>query len=910
MRLWHILRRRAGSLLLRDRRQADFRQDLRLPIDRETERLQAGGMPPEDARRRALRAFSGVGEVKETCRDARGTATLDALVRDARHSVRRLVRDWRFTSAAVLILGLGIGANTAMFSLINATLFRGHSLVDPDRLVDIYQNAVNPGGVDANSYPAYEDMAAYTDVFASTTAVSVPLSLNYLDEGALRPAVVEHTTASYTSVLGLRPSLGRWFTPAEDTRGAAVVAVVGYKSWIRKFHADPAIIGRTIRIEGVPVTIVGVGPRGHNGTINIGLVTDFWLPISSLPALGAPPHILERRPDEAGFFVKARLRDGVTVAQAQAAMTILGRRLASEYPTEDPGRGISVFASKDVRIHPQMDALLAPLASVLLGLVGLVLAIACSNLATLLLVRGTARAKEVSVRLALGATRGQLVRHLLMESVLLSLAGGIAGGVLTWWAIQALGALDLPIALDITLDSRVLGFALVLSLGTGVAFGLAPALKSTRIDLVPTLRDDGEARSSENRWLTLKNLLVVVQVAVSVLLLGVTSLFLQMRSVSRTDRVGFAIDGIAMIETDARYARGDARTDANGPLEEFRDRVAAIPGVQSAVLTRGLPMQVTGMPIVVEGADAGAGPGAAGRPAVAGGIWAGPGFFDMLRIPILYGRAIDDRDRADTPRVAVISESMARHRFSADPGPGVASVLGRRFRLDRDVHDWIEVVGVARDTGTADLPGDLVDPTPQVFYRSFTQWDAPPTTVLARTSLDAAGLVGGMQRELGAVNGALPAISATTMAQYLEDSLFGIGVAAKSLGGLGALGLGLAGIGLYAVVAFAVSRRSREIGIRMALGARSRQVVWTVAREVAVLVGIGTGVGLTLSLMAILALRLVVVSTPGLALYRPTADPVALLSIAAFMAMVGLAAAYVPARRAATMDPLAALRRD
>jgi putative ABC transport system permease protein len=201
-----------------------------------------------------------------------------ALVRDTRRAVRRLVRDWRFTTAAVLILGLGIGANTAIFSLINATLFRGQSFADPDRLIDIYQNASNPGGIDGNSYPAYRDMAAYTDVFASTTAALVPRPVNYLSEGALRPAVAEHTTATYLSVLGLRPSLGRWFDVAEDTPGAAVVAVVGHEAWTRKFRADPSVIGRTIRIDGEPVTIVGVGPAGHRGTISIGIVTDFWLP--------------------------------------------------------------------------------------------------------------------------------------------------------------------------------------------------------------------------------------------------------------------------------------------------------------------------------------------------------------------------------------------------------------------------------------------------------------------------------------------------------------------------------------------------------------------------------------------------------------------------------------------------------
>ena len=309
-------------------------------------------------------------------------------------------------------------------------------------------------------------------------------------------------------------------------------------------------------------------------------------------------------------------------------------------------------------------------------------------------------------------------------------------------------------------------------------------------------------------------------------------------------------------------------------------------------------MQTDGVPIVAEGA-------ASTR--VAGAIWVGPGYFEMLRIPILYGRALDERDRPETPRVAVISETMARQFF----GPGsIATAVGRRFRFEGEINGWIQVVGVARDTGTADLQGDLVDPTPQLFYRSFRQWNVAPTAVLARTSLDAVALVGAMQRELRAVNVALPVIAAKTMTQYLEDSLLAPKAVATFLGGLGALGLGLAGIGLYAVVAFAVSRRSREIGIRMALGAQSQQVVWTIAREVAMLVAVGTGAGLILSLLAILALRLVVVPTPGISLYRPAADPAALVAIAAFMAVVALAAAFGPARRAASMDPLTALRRD
>ena len=895
MRIWHILRTRLRSLVFRDRRETELGEELRLHIEQEIERRVAAGMSTVEARNLALREFGGVEQIKEVCRDARGLATVEALARDARHGVRRLVHDWRFTTAAVLILGLGIGANTAAFSLINAALFRKQPFADPDRLVEIYQN-FRDGSPGVSSYPAFKDMAGYTQVFAEITAICVPGPVDYLDQGAVRTAVAEYTTATYLSVLGLRPSLGRWFDAADDTPAADIVAVVSHQAWTRRFGADPSVVGRTIHIEGVPVTIVGIGPVGHNGTINIGLVIDFWLPIASLPATGGPPRAFDRKPAEAPFFVKARLRDGVTVAQAQSAMDNLGAFLAAEYPNEDPGKGITVRASSRVRVHPMMDVPLTALASVLLFTVGLVLAIACSNLATLLLVRGAARAKEVSVRLALGATRGQIVRHLVAESLLLSVAGGATGCVMAWWAIQVLGALDLPIGVDLRLDYRVLAFAAVISLATGVTFGLTPALKATKIDILSTLRDDGGLRSSDGRWFTLKNALVVFQVTVSVVLLSGTLVFLQMMLAARAQRTGYAIDGVAMLKTDARYA-GYSATEADRVYEELRRRVAAIPGVQSVVLTGGEPMQTNGLPVVFEGgADTTA-------IVVAGSIWAGAGYFETLRIPILFGRSLDERDRAGAPRVAVISESMARQHF------GGVDAVGRRFRIDQD-SNWIEVVGVARDTKTADLEGDLVDPTPYLFYRSSPQWNRPSNTVVARTSLDAASLVGAMQRELRAVNVALPVVMSKTMAQHIEDSLLAPAAVTTLLGVLGTLGLGLAGIGLYAVVSFAVSRRSREIGIRMALGARSRQVVWTVAREVAVLIGTGTGIGLILSTLVVLLIRAFSKPAPGIALYRPEVDPLALFAIAAFMALVGLAAAYLPARRAARVDPLIALRHD
>jgi predicted permease len=908
VRAWDIIRSRLRSLVFRGGRESDLREELQLHLERETERLQATGLSREDARLQARRLFGGVEQIKEASRDARGTGAWDALVRDTRHAARRLVRDWRFTTAAVLILGIAIGANTAIFSVVNAVLFRRHAFADPERLVNVYQNDRAGKPMVVIGYSAYMEMAEYTDIFAGTMAASIPNPQRYLNDGAVRDAVVEYATATYLNVLGLQPSLGRWFDATEERRGAPIVAVLGHQAWTRLFRADPSVVGRVIRMEGVPVTIVGVGPANHRGTLDVGLGTDFWLPITAVPAMmpaGQPrnaPTIL------VPLFVKARLREGVTVAQTSAAMDVLGRRLFAEIPEPyrrggefSLGPGITVVPSSDVRIHPQADVPFMAMASVVLVIVGLVLAIACSNLATLLLVRGAARAKEVSVRLAMGATRRQIVRHLLIESLLLSLVGGIAGCVLAWWGMRALQAIDLPFRVDLNVDYRVLAFAMALSLVTGVVFGLAPAIKATRVDLLQTLRDEG-LQPIDHRRLTLKNALIVVQVAVSVLLLGGTSIFMQAVSATRALRVGYAVDGVAMLETDARFA-GYSESAAKTRYDDLLRRVQAIPGVEAATLLRGLPMASTGMSIVADGATA-----QPGSEVETGMLEAGPGFFETLRIPLLYGRVFDARDRADTPRVAVISEAMARKYF------GAVDAVGRRFRLQVDPSSWTEVIGVVRDTGTGDLDDVILAPIRPMYYRSHTQSGAQATTIVARTSRDAESLLAAMQRELRAVDITLPVMTAKTMAQARRESETVPAAVATFLATLAGIGLVLASIGLYAVVAFAVARRSREIGIRMALGARSQQVVSSIARGVAALTGVGTGIGLFLTVLLMLALRAgsgsADIGIGNLTVYRPTIDPLALLAIAAVTALVGMAAAFVPARRAARMHPLVALRHE
>ena len=846
--------------------------------------------------------------MSDQTRDARGTATWDALVRDTRYGIRRLVRDWRFTSAAVLILGLAIGATTAIFTLVNAVLFRQQAVADPDRLVNIYQNDRSGKPMIVTSYSVYHEIAEYTDVFAGTMAGSIPNPSRYLHDGAIRNAAVEFATATYLDVLGLRPSLGRWFDDGEERPGAPLVGVLGYQTWTTIFRADRSIVGRVIRVEGAPVTIIGVGPANHRGIVDVGLGTDLWLPVTALPVISQNPAARAASTIYVPLFVKARLREGVTVAQARAAMDLLGRRFEAEHPDDFRrsgefalGPGMTVVASTDVRIHPQADVPFMALASLVLVIVGLVLAIACSNLATLLLVRGAARAKEVSVRLAMGATRRQLVRHLLTESLLLSLAGGLAGCILAWWGMRTLQQVDLPFRVDLTLDYRVLAFAIALSLLTGVTFGLAPALKATRVDLLQTLRDEGQ-QPIDHRRLTMRNGLIVFQVAVSVLLLGGTSIFVQMLNAARAHKVDFAVNGVAMLETDLRFA-GYSDTAARTLYDNLLRRIQAIPGVESAASLRGLPMDVNGVPIVLDRAT-----GEKGSEVNAIVIEAGPGFFDTLRIPLLYGRVFDARDGADTPRVAVITDRMARQYF------GEINVVGRRFRSANDPNSWAEVIGVVRDTGTGDFDNDVIDPIAPPFYRSYTQSGTLPTTIIARTSGDAATLVAAMQRELRALDVTLPVVTASTMAQRLEQSQAPAKAVATFLGVLGGLGLVLASIGLYAVVAFAVARRSREVGIRMALGARSQQVVWSIARGVAGLIGIGTGIGLFLSILAMLAMRASSgsedIGIGNISVYRPTIDPLALLAVAAVTAIVGVAAAFVPARRAARMHPLIALRHE
>ncbi len=816
---------------------------------------------------------------------------------DTAHAIRRLARDWRFTLVAVTILALGIGANTAVFSVVNSALFRKQGVDDPDRIVNIYENVGEANAPMATSLPTMRDIAGYDEVFSAVAASTFfPIPAEYQDDDRIRSAVTEYVTSSYLDVARLEPAAGRWIDPAADAAGADVQAVVGFTAWRTKFESDPDAIGRVIRINGLPATIVGVAPEELASSVYSGVVTDFWLSLSAVSTIGpGPPDLLNQR---IPFFVtRARLADGISVAQARAAMDTLGARLELDYPGENPGRGLTVLAFDDVQIHPQVDAFLAPGAAVLLTVVGLVLVLASTNLSTLLLVRGTSRSREIGVRLALGASRRQLVGLLLTENLVLAVTGGLAGFGLAHGALQFIGLMDLPVVVDFSLDYRVFAFTLGLSLVTGVAFGLAPTLKSTRIDLVGTLRDEGLTLAAGRRWLTAKNTLLTVQVAVSVILLSGTGLLVRSFAEASGRDLGFAVDGVAILETDGRYAGFD-QTRSEAAHAELLERIRAIPGVEAATRTLGAPINdfVGFTTLAIDGYEPAAGESSVGVQ----WMMAGPGYFETLDIPILYGRGFEELDRNDTPTVAVVNELMARRYF------GTPNAVGRLFR-DAETMESITIVGVTADGRQEVIESEPLQPR---FYRSYRQSDTPATTVIARGSIDEALLVGAMQRELRAIDPALPVIRALTMRAHIEagnavgQALLGF------LGSLALLGMGLASLGLYAVVSYAVTSRFREIGIRMALGARSDQVVRVVARDVSVLVVVGVGLGIAMAVGGIITLARLAAGASDIGnIVQPSANhPGTFAIVALVMIAVGLLAALVPARKAARVDPIEALR--
>lgn len=807
---------------------------------------------------------------------------------DLGHAARRLARTPAFTVAAVAILAVGIGANTAAFSLVDALLFRPPPFRAPDRLVRVYQDS-DDGEPSSNSFPAYRDMAEMDGVFSGVAAVS-PDGATWEARDGPRQVSVEYATSSYLPVLELEPSRGRWFSAEYDVPGAEALAVVSHHTWTTEMGADPGVLGRTIRLNGKPVTVVGVGPERFNGEAST--VTDFWLSISATPVGGAfRVANLDRRQDH-WYLVTARLAPGVEVPRAQAAMDGLAQRLADEYPELDRGRGITVFRYGDVRVHPSADGGLMSAGLGLLVVVGLVLLLACSNLANLLLVRGVSRSSEMAVRQAMGASRGRVAWLFLSEALVLSALGGGAGLLLARWAVQVLSGVPLPplrgATIDVSLDHRVLLFALGLIAVTGVLFGLAPALRTAGADVAATLREEERSSSGGRSSALLRKGLVAVQVAVCLVLLVGAGLLTRSLANARGVDPGVDVDRIAVVGTSLPQT-GIPQEEWPEIIREIRTQIAGLPGVESVALTSRLPVQRRGTTTtVVEGYTPPAGTGAV---ELAYAV-VSRDYFETMGIRRLAGRTFTLNDGPGTPAVVVVNETAARRFWKGD-------AVGRRMRAQDNPDGWSRVVGVVEDVKVSSLQ----EPPTPMFYVSAEQVGLGSFAVVARTDGDPAVLAASLRDQLQAVRASLPVTSLGTLSSHMGEALSGPRTAAALVGVFSLLALILASLGIYAVVSFAVAQRAAEMGIRVALGAGRRRVVRMVVGESLVTVALGLLAGL--AVVVPLAPRL-----EGMLFRIDALDPVTFLAGAGLLVAVGALAAWLPARRAAGANPVEVLRSE
>ncbi len=815
-----------------------------------------------------------------------GRGGMRGWVQDMGYALRRLRATPLFTLGAVAIVAVAIGANTAMFALVHAALFERPPYADVERVVHVYQDS-DDGEPASTSYPAYLDMLATTDVFAAVGATS-PESANLTVGEGTQSVAIEYTTSTLLPTLGLTPHRGRWFDTGMDEVGAGHFAVVSHAAWERRFGSDAGLIGRTIELNGQPVEVIGVGPRDFNGVFGFA-VTDFWLSISSTPVGGSYRVTnLERRQDH-WYDVRARLADGVTLTRAREAMDALALRLAEGFPELNEGRGITVFPATDVRVHPSEDANIRAVAAAIMGIVGLVLVLAATNLGSLLLVRGMARGPEIAVRRALGAGQGRVAGLFVSEGLLLSLLGGGVGLVLAGWLISVMRTIPSPAgggALDVSLDPQVGLFAVALMVGTGVFFGWAPALQSLRTDVAGALRDE-TAVSGNRRAFLFRDGMVAVQVAASVVLVVGASLMVSGLARYQQIDTGVEVDRLALLRTTFSQA-GIEPESRQATAATLIERLEAIPGVSSVALTTRIPVSGGGSTTtVVEGYDPQVGTGSVELPFA----YVSPGYFETVGMSVVTGRGYGPNDRIG-PRQSVIVNETAARRFWGDPD----AAIGGRVRPQGAPDAWVQVVGVVSDVTVGDLGGpDL----PMLYYAMPESAVDAPTFVVS-ADVDPASLLPVMRSTLRELNPRLPVDRLDTMRGHLTAALAGPRLATGVLGLFSLLALILASIGIYTIVSLTVAGRRSEIGLRIALGAEPGRVIRLVTGRVLATVAVGFALGA-------LAVAVVAPNAGAFTMGVEPLDAAALLIATAVLGVVVAIASYVPARRAARVDPVEAL---
>ncbi len=819
---------------------------------------------------------------------------METLIKDIRYAVRVLWKNPGFTTVATLALALGIGANSTIFSLANSVFLRPLPVPEPNRLIWLFNDRESPV-----SYPDYLDYNQ-ADIFSGILAYNwVPLNLG--GEGQAERVQGALVSANYFDVLSVRVERGRSFLPQEDqTSGASPVAVISHALWQRRFGSDQGIVGKMVVLNGQQFAVVGVAPAGFVGTEDA-FPRDIWVPLTMQQQLrggivGARENqSLPTDRNARWFTVMARLKPDITLRQAQARMDLIGNQLALAHPETNANRHILVYAAGNGR--PAFRTMLLPVTWILLATVGLILLIACANVANLLLARSTVRRKEIAIRLALGASRGRLVRQLMTESVLLASLGGCVGLLLSFWTTNLLMALKpsipMPININVRTDWRVLVFTFLFSLLAGIVFGLVPALQASRPEIVPVLKDDTNSFGYRHALLSLRNMLVIAQVAMSLVVLVAAGLFL--RSLRNAQAINPGFDATQVLAMSlGTGAQGYDENKTRLFYQQLIKRVLGLPGVQSASIAQFAPLSffyapALAAPTIVEGHEQPAGE----NPPMIGNNTVGPNYFQTLGVSLLRGRDFTEGVPQGAPNVAIINETMAS-RFFAKEDP-----IGRRLRVMRRGGQSVsyEIIGVVKDSKYLSL-GE--DPGPFIFL-PFQQNSSPVMTLLVRANGSPKNLAAAVRREVHALDDNLPPFNVITLSENVDISLFPARFGALLLGGFGLLALALATVGIYGVMSYSVSQRTHEIGIRMALGAQANNVLRLVVGQGMLLasIGITVGMGAAFALTRVVKSLLYAVSPTDLATF-------ALVSI--LLTTVALLATYIPARRATKVDPLVALR--
>ena len=812
---------------------------------------------------------------------------------DIIYGLRTLLRSPAFTFVAAISLALGIGANTAIFSLINAVLLRPLPVQDPAALATLYTtDQRNPGNLPL-SHLNFKDLRDQNAVFSGVAAFTFA-QLNWSAGTEAEQILGQVVTANYFSLLGAEPTLGRGFTAEEDARSTHVV-VVSHGFWQRSLGSDPNVIGRTLTLNRTPFTVVGVAPKGFNGTF-LGGGPAVWVPMST-HHIAQPNFDWYETRRGLFLFVFGRLKPGVTMEQAKANVETVFSQLAQAYPVDNKGRGAGAWPLLEARLNPggQGGAPVVQLSMILMIVVGIVLLIACANVANLLLARATRRRREIAIRLAMGARRVRLVRQLLTESVMLSVVGGVLGLLLAYWLLDLLVTADLqlpiPINDSVGVDGRVLGFTALLAIGTGVLFGLAPALQASKADVVPVLKNElvpTGGRHGIAGVVNLRHVLVIAQVALSLVSLIAAGLFLRSLRGAQAIDTGFETRGVLVMTVNLGR---EGYTPERGQLfyRDVVERVSGLPGVRRAAVASGAPL--TGgflRSVFPEGMDT----TTQDRILVQVNS-VSPGYLETIEVSLLRGRDLADADKTGAPLVVVINETMAQRFW---PGQ---DALGKRFKFFGD-QEFTTVVGIAKN---AKYNGVAEDPIPFI-YQPLLQNYSPAATLHVRGEMDASGLASAVRQRVLEVDPTLSVFNVRTLEEQVSESLAPLRINVIVLTTFGLLALLLAAIGLYGVASYAVSQRTREIGVRMALGAQPSSVLRLVLSHGLALVGIGLGLGL------LLAAALTGAVPHNLLPNVSARDPWTFIATSLLLTFVALIASYIPARRATRIDPLIALRTE